>query len=61
MNEDRYAEYGDGDRDHRRNSFRSRVLIVTPLPPDLNAPVDECSQHYHDHDGAIRAGLMLGQ
>src|SRR5262245_32636248 len=59
MNEDRYAEYGMATGIIAVVLFVVGFLIVTPVPPDLDAPVDEWSQYYHDHDGAIRAGLVL--
>jgi hypothetical protein len=59
MNEDRYAEYGMVTGVVSVILLVVGFLIVTPMPPDLNAPVDEWSQYYHDHDGAIRAGLVI--
>jgi hypothetical protein len=59
MNEDSYAEYGMVTGVVSVILFVIGFLIVTPQPPDLSAPVDEWSQYYHDHDGAIRAGLVI--
>jgi hypothetical protein len=59
MNEDRYAEYGMATGVIAVILFAIGLLIVTPVPPNLDAPVDEWSRYYHDHDGAIRAGLVL--
>jgi hypothetical protein len=59
MDNDRYARYG---------AFAGIVfvvlvvvgfLIVTPTPPDLDAPVDEWSEYYIDNQDAIRAADVI--
>jgi hypothetical protein len=59
MNDDRYAQYGMATGIVFAILIVVGFLIVTPTPPDLDAPVDQWSQYYHDHQGAIRAGLVL--
>jgi hypothetical protein len=59
MNEDRYAQYGMATGIVFAILLVVGFLIVIPAPPGLDAPVDQWSQYYHDHQGAIRAGLIL--
>lgn len=59
MNEDRYAKYGAATGIAFIVLVVIGFLIVTPTPPDLDAPVDEWTAYYTDDQGAIRAGLVL--
>lgn len=59
MNEDRYAKYGAATGIVFVILLVVGFLIVTPSPPDLDAPVDEWSSYYTDHQDAINTGLML--
>ncbi len=59
MNDDRYAQYGAVTGIVFAVLIVIGFLIVTPTPPDLNAPSDEWPEYYGDNQGAIRAGLVL--
>jgi hypothetical protein len=59
MNDDRYAKYGAATGIVFVVLLVIGFLIVTPTPPDLDAPVDEWATYYTDDQDAIRAGLVL--
>jgi len=56
MNEDRYAKYGAATGIVFVVLVVIGFLIVTPSPPDLDAPVDEWSSYFTDHQDAINTG-----
>jgi hypothetical protein len=59
MSEDRYAKYGAATGIVFVVLVVVGFLIVTPSPPDLDAPVDEWSSYFIDHQDAINTGVVL--
>jgi hypothetical protein len=59
MSEDRYAKYGAATGIVFVVLVVVGFLIVTPSPPDLDAPVDEWSSYFTDHQDAINTGVVL--
>ncbi len=59
MREDRYAKYGAATGIAFVVLLVIGFLIVTPSPPDLDAPVDEWSNYFTDHQDSINTGIVL--
>jgi hypothetical protein len=59
MNDDRYAQYGAATGMVFVVLTVIGFLIVTPTPPDLNAPAQEWSSYFLAHHRAVRAGLVI--
>jgi hypothetical protein len=59
MSEDRYAKYGAATGIVFVVLFVIGFLIITPSPPDLDAPVGDWSSYYTDHQDAINTALVL--
>ena len=59
MNEDRYAKYGASTGIVSVVLLVIGFLIVTPTPPDIDAPVNEWSTYFVDHKDAVNTALVL--
>ena len=59
MNDDRYAQYGAATGMVFVVLTVIGFLIVTPTPPDLNAPAQDWSSYFLAHHKAVRAGLVI--
>lgn len=59
MKEDRYAKYGAATGIAFVVLVIVGFLIVTPSPPDLDAPVDEWSNYFIDNQDSINTGVVL--
>jgi hypothetical protein len=59
MREDRYAKYGAATGIAFVVLVVVGFLIVTPSPPDLDAPVDEWATYFSDDQDAINTGVVL--
>jgi hypothetical protein len=59
MNDDRYAQYGAATGMVFVVLTLIGYLIVTPTPPDLNAPAQEWSSYFLSHHSAVRAGIVI--
>ena len=59
MNNDRFAQYGAATGIAFVVLLVVGFLIVTPTPPDLNAPSQEWSSYFLAHHSAVRAGIVL--
>jgi len=59
MTDDRYAKYGAATGLIAVILFIVGFLIVTPSPPDFNAPAEEVSAYFIDEQDGIRAGVLI--
>ncbi len=60
MTEDRYARYGAATGIVFVVLLVVAFFIVTPKPPDLDAPADEFALYFDDHQDAINTAVLLG-
>jgi hypothetical protein len=59
MREDRYAKYGASTGIVFVVLLVIGFLIVTPTPPDLDAPVGDWTTYYTDHQDAINTAMVI--
>jgi hypothetical protein len=59
MTEDRYARYGASTGIVFVVLLVIGFLIVTPTPPDLDAPVGDWTTYYSDHQDAINTAVVI--
>ena len=59
MNEDRYAKYGASTGIISVVLLVIGFLIVMPTPPDIDAPADELSKYFVDHQDAVNTAMVL--
>jgi hypothetical protein len=59
LREDRYAKYGASTGIVFVVLLVIGFLIVTPTPPDLDAPVGDWTTYYTDHQDAINTAVVI--
>lgn len=59
MKDDRYAKYGAATGLISVILLVVGFLIVTPSPPELDAPAEEFAQYFSEEKDALRAGILI--
>lgn len=59
MSEDRYAKYGAATGIASVVLMVVGFLIVTPAPPGLDAPAQEWTTYFSEHQDAVNTGVIL--